>query len=373
MRIGLEISPLAINATGIPNYIRRLLEGFASIDDGNEYFLYTNRPLPEDLSLPSRFRTVIVDRPHPRFQLWFQLELPRQMRRDRLDIFHGLFSRMPLSLPVPGIITSYDLSALRMPGMHKKWTRMTNLLYPLYIWRARRIIAISRFTAGELVRLFPRAAAKVSVVHAAAPPGYSEVTDPEILDRVRTRYGLPRRFMLFLGTMEPRKNLSRLLSAFAGVSGGIPHSLVIAGGSGWKNRWFLDSLRDSGIGDRVKLTGFVEARDVPVIMSMADAFIYTSLYEGFGLPILEAMACGTPVITSNVSSMPEVAGDAALLVDPLSVEDIAEGIRRMATDESMRAELKEKGLRRNREFSWENAARQTLEVYRSVLEGEPDA
>lgn len=367
MRIGLEVSPLAINRTGIPNYIRRLLTGFASIPGDNTYFLYTNRPLPEDIRLPDNFRTVLVRRPLPRFQLWFQLALPGRLKKDGVDVFHGLFSRLPLRLPVPGVLTAHDLSGYNMPRLHKKWTHMTNLMYPVFVRKAAAIVAVSRATARELEKYFPGASSKVTVIPEAAPPEYAEVRDPEELRRTREKLGLPERYILFLGTIEPRKNLSRLLSAYTAAAGSIPQSLVIAGSVGWKTGELFGALESSGLRDRVKFTGFVESRDIPALMTLADFFVFPSLYEGFGLPILEAMACGTPVMTSNVSSMPEVAGDAALLVDPLSTDCIAEGLKELALDRKRREDLRGRGLRRAAEFSWKDTAERTLQVYREIL------
>ncbi|MFO8183515.1 MAG: glycosyltransferase family 1 protein [Candidatus Aegiribacteria sp.] len=367
MRIGLEVSPLAINRTGIPNYIRRLLTGFASIPGDNTYFLYTNRPLPEDLRLPDNFRTVLLRRPLPRFQLWFQLALPGRLKKDRVDIFHGLFSRLPLRLPVPGALTVYDLSGYNMPRLHKRWTHMTNLMYPAYVRKAEGIVAISRATAREIEKYFPRASSKVTVIPAAAPPEYAEVKDRDRLRRTREKLGLPERFILYLGTIEPRKNLTRLLEAYMIAAGSIPHSLVISGSVGWKTGEMFRELKSSGVRDRVKLTGFVDSEDIPALMTLADLFVFPSLYEGFGLPILEAMSCGTPVVTSNVSSMQEVAGDAALLVDPLSSDSIAEGLKELALDRKRREELRVKGLRRSAEFRWTDIAERTLQFYSGIL------
>lgn len=367
MRIGLEVSPLAVNRTGIPNYIRRLLAGFASIHGGNTYFLYTNRPLPEDIRLPDNFRTVLLRKPLPRFQLWFQLALPGRLKKDRVDIFHGLFSRLPLRLPVPGVLTVHDLSGYNMPRLHKKWTHMTNLMYPAFVRKAAGIVAVSRATAREIEKSFPGASSKVTVIPEAAPPEYAEVKDREKLRRIRKKLGLPERFILFLGTIEPRKNLTRLLAAYMAAAPSIPHSLVISGSVGWKTGELFRELKNSDVRDRVKLTGFVDSRNIPALMTLADIFVFPSLYEGFGLPILEAMACGTPVVTSNVSSMPEVAGDAAILVDPLSTDSIAEGLKELALDRNKREDLRGKGLRRAAEFSWEDTAEKTLQVYRDIL------
>ncbi|MCK5115979.1 MAG: glycosyltransferase family 4 protein [Candidatus Aegiribacteria sp.] len=370
MRIGLEISPLAINFSGIPNYILRLLHGFASIDKENQYFLYTNRPIPFDLELPDNFRTVILKRPLPRFQLWFQIELPYKLKKDGIDVFHGLFSRLPFVLPVPSAITVHDLSGYRMPRLHKRKTHFTNLLYPLYVKKAARIIAVSEFTAKELASCFPETSSKTTVIHEAAPPEYSEVTEESELNRIREKYDLPHRFFLFLGTLEPRKNLPGLLEAFLQVADSVPHSLVISGAIGWKTEELFDKLKMSGVKDRVQLTGFVDRKDIPALLSLADVFVYPSLYEGFGLPVLEAMACGTPVITSNVSSMPEISGDAALLVDPGSTESISNAIMTLVHDEDKRALLRRRGLIRAREFNWEKTARETLLVYKQILSEE---
>ena len=370
MRIGLEVSPLAINSSGIPNYILRLLHGFASIDKENQYFLYTNRPIPFDLGLPDNFRTVILKRPLPRFQMWFQIELPHRLKKDGIDVFHGLFSRLPFVLPVPSVITVHDLSGYKMPRLHKRKTHFTNLMYPFYVKKASRIIAVSEFTAKELASCFPETSSKTTVVHEAAPTEYSEVTEESELSRIREKYNLPPRFFLFLGTLEPRKNLPGLLEAFLQMADSVPHSLVISGAVGWKTGELFDKLKMSGAEDRIRLTGFVDRKDIPALLSLADIFLYPSLYEGFGLPILEAMACGTPVITSNTSSMPEVAGGAALLVDPGSPESISNAIMTLAHDEGRRTLLREKGLVRAGEFSWEKSAKETLQVYRRIMSEE---
>ncbi len=370
MRIGLEISPLAINSSGIPNYILRLLHGFATIDKENQYFLYTNRPIPFDLGLPDNFRTVILKRPLPRFQMWFQIELPHRLKKDGIDVFHGLFSRLPFVLPVPSVITVHDLSGYKMPWLHKRKTHFTNLMYPLYVKKASRIIAVSEFTAKELASCFPETSSKTTVVHEAAPPEYSEITKESELNRVREKYNLPGRFFLFLGTLEPRKNLPGLLDAFLQAADSVPHSLVISGAVGWKTKELFNELKMSGIEDRIKLTGFVDREDIPALMSLAEVFVYPSFYEGFGLPVVEAMACGTPVITSNISSLPEVASDAALLVDPLSTDSICNAIKTLAHDEGRRLLLREKGLKRAGEFSWEKTARETLQVYRQAISEE---
>ena len=362
----MEVSPLIWERTGIQNYILGLIGGMASVADDHRFVLYTNRPLPSGLDLPEGFRVSVVDRPSPRFQLWFQTALPARMKKDRLDVFHGTFYRLPMVLPVPGVLTVHDLSGLLMPELHTRKTHMVNLMYPAFIRKAKRIIAVSRATALQLADRFPGSEEKTVVIHEAAGPGFAPVTDRQELDRVRREHSLPDRFILFLGTLEPRKNLEGLLRAFSMVAPDVPHTLVIAGATGWKSSGLRQLAETEGLRDRVRFSGYVDDRDLPALLSLCEVFVYPSLCEGFGLPVLEAMSCGAPVVTSSVSSMPEVAGDAALLADPHSTGGMASAISRLATDGTLRRELSEKGLARASNFSWERTARETLEVYTEV-------
>lgn len=366
MRIGMEISPLIWEISGIPNYIQRLLKGLAVIDRVNEYFLYTNRPIPFDMGLPDNFRTVVLSSPSPRFQMWFQLALPLRLKKDRIDLFHGLYYRLPMVLPVPGVLTVHDLSGYLYPEFHTRKAHLVNLMYPFFVKKAARIIAVSEFTAKELKNNFPDTSDKITVIHEAPPPEYTPIRDEAILEKVRNRFSLPERFFLFLGTLEPRKNLTNLLDAFYSVTDSIPQSLVISGGVGWKTGPIFEKLQNGVTEGKVFMTGHIDSADVQALLSLAEFFIYPSLYEGFGLPVLESMACGTPVITSNISSMPEIAGNAALLVDPVSKDSIAEAIRMLAMDSIGRKEFSEKGLKRASEFSWLKAAGETMDVYRSL-------
>lgn len=366
MRVGIKVSPLTVLRAGIPNYILHLLRGMAEVDRDSEFFLYTNRALPFELDLPPRFRLVRVAYPAPFLQLWYQLGLPLRMKRDGIDIFHDPVYPLPLLLPVPGVITVHDLSGYENPRVHSTRSAVAAKLYPRHIRVARRIIADSGYTASRIRALFPWAEGKVDVVHLGVSEDFRPVTDREAIGSVRRRYRLPPRFMLFLGTLEPRKNLERLLSAFEAV-GGDP-CLVIAGGLGWKYGKLMERITRHPFSDRIVMTGFVEVTDLPALLSMAEFLVYPSILEGFGLPILEAMACGTPVITSNTSSMPEVAGDAALLIDPLSTDSIARAMERLAGDEEYRRSLSGQGLERASLFSWRTAAEKTLRIYGKALD-----
>jgi glycosyltransferase involved in cell wall biosynthesis len=349
-------------------YVRHLLRGLGQVDTENQYFLYTNRPVSIDPPLPGNFDVKLVTWPYFRFQLWFQMALPLRLKSDRIDVFHGTFHRFPLALTVPGVLTVHDLSACLTPEHHIRKVRFLNAMLPFHFKQASRIIAVSSFTASEIARFAPSASRKIIVVPEAAAPGLSKVNDSSLMDKTRRELNLPPRFMLYLGTLEPRKNLPRLLEAYTTVSEGIPQHLVMSGAKGWKSDPIFECIKRAGLEKRVHVTGYVEDEMIPALLSMADFLVYPSLYEGFGLPVLEAMACGTAVIGSDAASIPEVAGEAALLVNPLSVEDIAKKVRRLAMDDDLRAELSQKGLKRAAEFSWADTARRTVEVYRKAAD-----
>jgi glycosyltransferase involved in cell wall biosynthesis len=368
LRVGIEISPLLMRMSGMPNYLLGLLRGLAAVDDRNEYLLYTNRPLTIDLDLPERFKVRIVNRPIPWLQAWFQLALPHRLLQDEVDIYHAPWHRFPLYLPVPSVLTVHDLSGYLMPGIHTLQTRIHNFMMPSYLRRAKQIIAVSGFTAAEIRRHFPETAGRVTVVHEAASPLYHRVVDPDVLSRTLKRYGLPQRFILYLGALEPRKNVVGLLKAYKSIAGSVDQVLVLAGSRSWKYEPILDLLKQSPLRERVMLAGSFNKDDVPTLLSLADFLAWPSLYEGFGLPVIEAMACGTPVLTSKDSAMSEVSGDAALLVDPQSVEEIAAGLENLCRDETLRSQLSTRGLERASHFSWEKTALETLAVYRKVLE-----
>ena len=366
MKIGIKISPLTVLKAGIPNYILNLLQAMGEIDKNSSFFLYTNKPLSIDLGLPPNFIQRVVRFPSPSLQLWYQIGLLLQLRRDGVELFHDPVYPLPFALDVPGVITVHDLSNYTRPGDHKLRSVLGGRFFPFYLKKAAAIITDSHFTASELVRVFPDTAGKITVNHLGVSDRFRQVTDGSKIDRLKSRYELPERYMLFLGTLEPRKNIQRLLLAYEQV-GDKSAPLVITGGLGWKYNELLDLIRDHPMASRIHVTGFVEDKDLPALLSAAEFLVYPSLLEGFGLPVLESMACGTPVLTSNVSSLPEVAGDAAYLVDPLSVDSIANGIVELSSNKDLTTELSSKGLKRASEFSWIETAHKTLGIYKQVL------
>jgi glycosyltransferase involved in cell wall biosynthesis len=230
--------------------------------------------------------------------------------------------------------------------------------------RATSLVTVSNSTRRDLLRLHGVAPERVSVVHEAASPEFRPILDRGVLDALRARYRLPERFLLYVGTIEPRKNLSRLMEAFAHArAAGIPQELVCVGPYGWSSRDLSSQIERLGIASHVHFTGYVPFEDLPGLYNLGEFFVFPSLYEGFGLPVVEAMACGTPVITANTSSLSEIAADAAETVDPTSVEALTAAIRKLAEDREWREELSTRGLARARAFSWTQAARDMLAVY----------
>jgi len=265
------------------------------------------------------------------------------------------------------VVTVHDLSFLHEPT----WFRPGRALYYRYavgrsLRVAARIIADSRATAADLEDLLGIEKGRIDVI----PLGVSEEFRPVSEERqhaVRKKYGVPGQFLLYAGTLEPRKNLARVIEAWNRIAGECDQDLVLAGRHGWKVAPILRAAAESPFADRIHFPGFVAQSDLPALLGAAHAFIWPSLCEGFGLPPIEAMACGVPVLTSNVSSLPEIAGDAAVLVDPWDVDAIAQGILAIATNPSLRATLRDKGLARAATYTWNRTAQLTLETYRTML------
>jgi len=269
---------------------------------------------------------------------------------------------------VPTVLTVHDLIYHLFPQYHKRLNRTyLGAAMPLFVRRATAVITVSESSKRDLVRLYGVRPEKVTVVYEGASANLSPAADDEIA-RVRRRYGLPERFAVTVGTIEPRKNLSRLLDAFVIAKERVPDlGLVVVGSKGWLYQSFFRKLESHECRDHVLVAGYVSEEDLAAVYSAADLCVVPSLYEGFGLPVLEAMACGTPVVCSRASSLPELGGDAVLYFDPRDADEMGETVGRLARDASLREELRAKGMAQVARFSWERTARETMAVYRRVL------
>lgn len=284
------------------------------------------------------------------------------------ELFHATEHLLPPLRQIPTVLTVHDLIFRLFPEHHKRlnfW--YLNATMPLYCRRAHAIIAVSEATKRDLTRLYGVPAEKITVIHEAAAPHFRPASAEQIA-RVRERYGLPEHYILRVGTIEPRKNLERLLDALELLQRSDPTiRLVVVGSKGWLYQRFFKKLYRSELRYAVILTGHIRDEDLPAIYSGATLLVEPSLYEGFGLPVLEAMACGTPVVCSNTSSLPEVGGDAAYYFDPQDSAAMAEAIGEVWRDSDLRESIRQNGLARAAQFSWEHAAKQTLAVYRSLV------
>jgi glycosyltransferase involved in cell wall biosynthesis len=369
MHIAFDGTTLRPGRTGVGYYTEHLLENLAEHAGTDDLTVISNRPIDSTRPLPRHVRTHVSGSWTPRF-IWMQSYAPRALRSIRADVVHFTNGMLPLASSAATVVTIHDMSLTMYPRFHP--LRRIVLNRPLVDLAARRadaVITVSDAAKRDIVRLYGIDADRVHVVHEAAAPAFQMVHDTVLLRRVREQYGLAERFILYVGTIEPRKNLPKLIDAFARrrVAGDLVHQLVCVGPYGWLSEDIEQQIDYLGIRDAVRFTGYVAFDDLPAIYNLAEMFVFPSVYEGFGLPVVEAMACGTPVITGPVAALAEVAGGAAERVDPLDVESLGDAMVRLAENRDRREALSKAGIERARGFSWQRAALDTLNVYRHAV------
>jgi glycosyltransferase involved in cell wall biosynthesis len=365
--IGYDATALQIaRHSGVGNYTAQLLAALLDRADERQYALLANRPLNGETP-PGTLGQ--VGRRFPNRSMWMQLALPRDLAALRPDLCHFTNSLAPLRAPCPLVITLHDMSLFVHASLHPLKSQLfVRPIIPLAIRRAAAIITVSYHARREIVDGLQVSPEKVHVIYEAAAPQFHVITDAAELDRVRQRYHLQKPFVLYVGNIEPRKNLTRLVAAFAQARRQQSDlELILAGQLGWKYASLLRAIEDLKLGSAVRRLGYVPDEDLPALYNLARVLAFPSLYEGFGLPVIEAMACGTPVLTSNGSSLAEIATGASILIDPLSVDDIAHGLVRLAGDDALHARLRTAGLARAAQFSWPRAAEETVRVYDAVV------
>jgi glycosyltransferase involved in cell wall biosynthesis len=361
-----------INDFGIGSYIRHLLAAIGEKEEsrGYRFRVYVHRADRDALStLPDHFEAVVEDAPG-----YSVSELTRfawRLFRERLDLFHATHYVLPPLLASQAVVTIHDIIHVLYPQFlpSRRAHFYARFMIRRALERADRIITVSYNSKRDLIEYFRVPPARVEVIYNGVSPLFHPDISPEERLRVGRKYGLPSPYLLFLGGEKPHKNVQNVLRAFgqARRKHEIPHGLVLAGAMP-KNRARLDALIAAlDLTQQVRETGIVEEADLPGLYAGADAFLYPTLYEGFGLPVVEAMACGTPVLTSATSALQEIAGGYAYLVDPMDVEAIAGGILVLTTDAKVREDFRELGKKRALDFNWAKAAERTLEVYAAAL------
>ncbi len=389
MKIGIDIRAIASQRTGDETYTLELVKNLARIDRKNEYFLYTDTFSEEKLAKIKKLLSLdnanfFIKSVGPTSKLfWTFYSLAKQARKDKLDILHvqyiaPIFLRKDIRI----ITTIHDISFERYPQfIAKKDLLALKLLIPPSLHRADKIIAVSKFTAQEIKNVYPRVAGKVEMIYnGGVSEDFGVVTKKDVLN-FRKKYGKLKPYLLYLGTLQPRKNVPFLLRAFRELKK--KHSqrdslvknckLVIRGTRGGRNYdWRIDSILEDirkdnpNIYNDIKFLGYQSTKELAVLLREAEVFCFPSLYEGFGLPVLETMAVGTPVLASDSSCLPEIVGDGGVLYRGDNQSDFVEKVRRLLLDRDLRSRVAEAGRLRVKDFSWEKTARETLELYNKL-------
>ena len=362
MRIGVDASRSVVRPrTGTENYSYHLIREMLELGRANDYTLYFNRPPAPDDFAPGRAEHRVI--PLPR--LWTHVRLSAEMAARPPDVLFVPSHVLPAVHPRRSVATIHDLGYLYWPKAHPLARRWYLHLSTLFNARASsRVIADSQATADDLTRRYRVPRDKIEVIHLGCGPEYRPPS-AEAAASVRSRYALPERYVLAVGTIQPRKNLGRLVEAFLQVRRAAGDAvLVLVGKPGWGAEPVLRQVAASG--SAVRILGYVPDRDMPALLGGAEVLAFPSLYEGFGLPALEAMACGTPVICANNSSLPEIVGEAGLLVPPTEVDAIAGALILLLEDPALREELRRRGLERAAGFTWRRCAESTLDLLESV-------
>lgn len=379
MRVAIDYTAALHQGAGVGRFVRNLVGALLEVDRETSYTLLypRSRDRAEPPALP-RYANVAGRQLFLSERMlnvaWYKLGLPVpvDLLGGRADLYHFLDFSLPPVRRGATVLTIHDLSFLMVPECAEGGLRAhLERVVPSSVRHADFVTADSENTRNELTTLLDVSPDRVAVVYGGVDDRFRPVVDAHVLDAIRTKYGLTTPFMLYVGTIEPRKNIGRLLRAYTLFrerhKGN--HRLVIAGGLGWLYQDVLREIDDLAADHKVVFLGRVPDDDLPALYSLCDLFVYPSLYEGFGLPPLEAMACGRAVLTTNTSSLPEVVGDAGVMVSPYDVEGLAAEMARLLDDPELRRTLGQRGIERARQFSWGNSARKLLEIYRDLIGG----
>ncbi|MGC8976125.1 MAG: glycosyltransferase family 4 protein [Candidatus Ratteibacteria bacterium] len=379
MRIGIEITPLIWGKkAGIGWYAWNLVKHIKKIDKENTYFLFgstlrgyrkSGKFLIDEFG-GDNFKVVLKFFPGRFHNYFFQTFVPIETFYGKFDIIQTLHPFSPVKFKAKYIATIHDLT----PLISNEWFPKLNsekfrFIITKTIKRADKIIVDSVSTKNDIIKLFNYPEKDIEVIYLASDEIYKPIEEKEEIEKIKKKYSINKRYILFVGTIEPRKNLVRLLNVFEKLKRKYKdYQLVICGQIGWMTEKFFEKMKDlpESVKNDIILTGYLPINHLPFLYNGCECLIYPSLYEGFGLPVLEAMSCGVPVITSNISSLPEVGGDACIYVNPYDEDEIFNKLEMVLNNGEIREKLKQKGLERAKLFSWEKTAKKTIEVYKSL-------
>jgi len=377
-RIGIDVTAALTQGGGIGRYTRELVAALVAADTAHGYHFFAARP-PQKLPVPDPVPQAAHTHFHPAplnerwlYRIWYRLRLPLPVQwfTGKLDLFHSPdFVLPPVAGGIPTLLTVHDLSFLHYPHTFpEKLVTYLKKVVPWSVARATHVLADSEATRDDLLALWGVPPQKVTVLYSGVNGRFQPVTAYPQLQELRRKYHLgDTPYILAVGTIQPRKNYQMLIRAFAPVAEQFPHQLIFSGGRGWLYEEMMAEVERQGLTERVKFIGFVDDADLPALYSDAALFVFPSLYEGFGLPILEAMACGVPVISSDASCLPEVVGTAGQLLSPHEPEAWTEMMLTLLADPQKRSQLVGAGFQQARRFRWQRSAAQLLEIYTTLL------
>ena len=381
MRIAIDYTAATRQAAGIGNYVRSLVDAMLAQDDTNQYTLLTSGRPPRERPFPSaenvRGRSLIIPDRYLNV-LWYRWRLPISATffTGQVDIYHGPdFVLPPLNGKLRKVVTVHDLAFLEHPEYAvPELAAYLKKVVPEAVEAADVVASVSQTTRQTLIEHFQTPLEKITLVPNGIRAYFRRITDPVLLEATRHKFGLKSPLVLGVGTQEPRKNHLGLIKAFhkavsTGNKSTRPAMLALAGGSGWLYEETEQIVAELKLEKKVRFLGRVSDLELMMLYSLADVFVFPSFYEGFGVPPLEAMACGTPVITSNTSSLPEVVGDAAIMVNPHKINEIASTINRVLENKQLQEDLRQKGYTRAAHFTWVRSAQKMLSIYTQLYEG----
>ncbi|MGA3085215.1 MAG: glycosyltransferase family 1 protein [Thermodesulfobacteriota bacterium] len=374
MKIAIDVRTVLPNRSGVGNYVLHLVQNLRQVDPEPIYYFLAQKKNLFLLGNLAREQnpllTIFSHENHPLSDFWEHFILPIRLKKMGINVFHGPASLIPFRKDHYGlIVTIHDLVAFLFPEtIPLKYGAYMRYLLRQAVKKADKIIAVSHHTKKDLIRILKVSSEKIVVIHEAPSPIFFPYDKKEAQARLKQQYGITKKFIYHLGNIEPRKNLIVLLEAFTRVCQdlGNEYQLVVSGQKGWLTRSLSHFLKNYPAQDQVLFTGYVPMEHIPMFMNSAELFVFPSLYEGFGLPVLEAMSCGTPIISSNRSSIPEIVGSAGILVDPTDTQELADRIIGLLRNPEEKMRLSQLGKEQSARFSWYEAARKTLDVYRSV-------
>lgn len=371
LKIGIIYGGISEQKAGMDHYLHQVLLAMKRLAPEHRYVLIDHRR--SQTSFKEQFEQVILDLPRSplRVSRWNLQMVPRVLPQFDLVFSPGLYGPLRIPKGAASVMVVHDLTRYLFPNFFQfnPVQKVLDLLvYPAMLRRYGHLITVSKATRQDLMTLFKVDKEKITVAYHGAEEAFQPVNPQEAEESLRQSHDIKKPFILSLGTLEPRKNIPTLLKAFAGIMDQIPHDLVLVGQKGWKWEPIFREMERPKLKERVRWVGYVSDPERVLLYNAADFLAYPSWYEGFGMPLLEAMQCGCPVITSRVSSMPEVVGEAGLLIDPHRVEDLQEAMLRLVHEPGLREKLRMAGFEQARKFSWETSARITLEVFEKVLE-----